>query len=118
MQPSDEGRDRARPGDVEVQSDHPARPGGPPRSGGRLRLRNWRVPQRLIVLILVPTLAAVVLAGLRISTSVEKAESYGRVEQMAEVGVEITRFVQEFIAERDEAVEYIAAGRSAALLPA
>ncbi|HEU5023352.1 MAG TPA: nitrate- and nitrite sensing domain-containing protein [Spirillospora sp.] len=76
------------------------------------------MPQRLIVLILVPTLAAVVLAGLRISTSVEKAESYGRVEQMAEVGVEITRFVQEFIAERDEAVEYIAAGRSAALLPA
>ncbi|WP_192809071.1 sensor histidine kinase, partial [Actinomadura montaniterrae] len=76
------------------------------------------MPQRLIVLILVPTVAAVVLAGLRISTSVDKAESYGRVEQMAEVGVEITRFVQEFIAERDAAVEYIAAGRSDALLPA
>ncbi|MGI5327775.1 nitrate- and nitrite sensing domain-containing protein [Actinomadura nitritigenes] len=76
------------------------------------------MPQRLIVLILVPTLAAVVLAGLRISSSVGKAESYGRVEQMAEVGVEITRFVQEFVAERDEAVEYIASGRSDALLPA
>ncbi|WP_328601000.1 sensor histidine kinase [Actinomadura physcomitrii] len=76
------------------------------------------MPQRLIVLILVPTVAAVVLAGLRISSSVSKAESYGRVERMAELGVGITRFVQEFTAERDAAVEYIAAGRSEALLPA
>ncbi|MFB4309021.1 nitrate- and nitrite sensing domain-containing protein [Actinomadura sp. GTD37] len=75
------------------------------------------MPQRLIVLILVPTVAAVVLAGARISSSVSEAETYGRVEQMAELGEGITRFVQEFSAERDLAVEYGAANRAAQLLP-
>ncbi|MDL4819604.1 sensor histidine kinase [Actinomadura opuntiae] len=73
------------------------------------------MPQRLIVLILVPTLAAVALAGLRISDSVGKAQSYGRVERMAELGEGIAQFVQEFTAERDEAVEYITAGRPASM---
>lgn len=75
------------------------------------------MPQRLIVLVLVPTVAAVVLAGVRISSSLSEAEAYGRVEQMAELGEGITRFVQEFAAERDMAVEYSAAGRAGALLP-
>ncbi|WP_308212396.1 sensor histidine kinase [Actinomadura madurae] len=69
------------------------------------------------MLILVPTVAAVVLSGLRISGSVSEAESYGRVERMAELGQGITGFVQEFTAERDRAVEYIAAGRPEALRP-
>ncbi|MFA1538909.1 sensor histidine kinase [Actinomadura monticuli] len=75
------------------------------------------MPQRLIVLILVPTVAAVVLAGVRISSSVSEAETYGRVEQMAELGQGITQFVQDFTAERDLAVEYAAANRAGALLP-
>ncbi|OLT26458.1 hypothetical protein BJF79_12200 [Actinomadura sp. CNU-125] len=75
------------------------------------------MPQRLIVLILVPTIAAVALAGVRISSSVSETEAYGRVERMAELGVGITRFVQEFTAERDLSVEYSAAGRAAVLLP-
>ncbi|WP_205718398.1 nitrate- and nitrite sensing domain-containing protein [Actinomadura sp. WMMA1423] len=75
------------------------------------------MPQRLIVLILVPTVAAVALSGLRISGSVSDAETYGRVERMAELGQGITEFVQEFSAERDQAIEYIAAGRPAALQP-
>ncbi|TYK45919.1 HAMP domain-containing protein [Actinomadura decatromicini] len=111
MQPSDEGRDGPRPGNVGTQS------GQPTRSGSRLSLRNWRVPQRLIVLILVPTVAAVALAGVRISSSLSEAEAYGRVERMAEMGDGITRFVQQFTAERDLAVEYSAANRAAALLP-
>ncbi|SNS79441.1 Signal transduction histidine kinase [Actinomadura meyerae] len=74
------------------------------------------MPQRLIVLVLVPTVAAVVLAGVRISSSLSEAEAYGRVEQMAELGEGITRFVQVFSAERDLAVEYSAAGRAEALL--
>lgn len=75
------------------------------------------MPQRLIVLILVPTVAAVVLSGLRISGSLDEAQRYGRMEQMAELGRGITRFVQEFSAERDQAIEYIAAGRPRALVP-
>ncbi|MBE1537544.1 nitrate- and nitrite sensing domain-containing protein [Actinomadura algeriensis] len=75
------------------------------------------MPQRLIALILLPTIAAVALAGVRISSSVSEAGAYGRVERMAELGVGITRFVQEFTAERDLAVEYSAAGRPGVLLP-
>ncbi|MFI0486101.1 nitrate- and nitrite sensing domain-containing protein [Actinomadura sp. 9N215] len=75
------------------------------------------MPQRLIVLILVPTVAAVVLAGVRINSSVDEAGTYQRVERMAELGAGITQFVQEFTSERDLAVEYSAAGRSEVLLP-
>ncbi len=81
-----------------------------------MSLRNWRVPQRLIVLILVPTVAAVTLAGLRITDSAGKMQAYGRVERMAELGEEVTRFVQEFTAERDVLVEYISTNRNASLL--
>ncbi|MGH3244212.1 MAG: sensor histidine kinase, partial [Spirillospora sp.] len=75
------------------------------------------MPQRLIVLILVPTVAAVVLAGVRINSSLDEAGTYQRVERMAELGAGITQFVQEFTSERDLAVEYSAAGRSEILLP-
>ncbi|WP_199487691.1 sensor histidine kinase [Actinomadura spongiicola] len=75
------------------------------------------MPQRLIVLILVPTVAAVVLAGVRITNSADEAETYGRVERMAEFGAAITQFVTEFTSERDLAVEYSAAGRAETLLP-
>ncbi|TMQ91860.1 HAMP domain-containing protein [Actinomadura soli] len=70
-----------------------------------------------MVLILVPTVAAVVLAGVRIADSVSEAETYGRVERMAELGASITQFVTEFASERDLAVDYTAAGRPDPLLP-
>ncbi|WP_169806826.1 nitrate- and nitrite sensing domain-containing protein [Actinomadura macra] len=70
------------------------------------------------MLILVPTVAAVALAGLRISGSASRAAEYGRVEKMAELGEDVTRFVQEFIAERDTAIEYIASERDPTLLEA
>ncbi|TDB87382.1 HAMP domain-containing protein [Actinomadura sp. KC216] len=70
-----------------------------------------------MVLILVPTVAAVVLAGGRIADSVSEAETYGRVERMAELGASITQFVTEFASERDLAVDYAAAGRPDPLLP-
>ncbi|WP_173390670.1 sensor histidine kinase [Actinomadura litoris] len=76
------------------------------------------MPQRLVVLILVPTVAAVALAGFRISNSAGRTEAYGRVEKMADLGEHVTRFLQEFIAERDTAVEYIASNHDPALLGA
>ncbi|WP_051712280.1 sensor histidine kinase [Spirillospora albida] len=109
MKPGDAGRDHPQPQGVEAWQAPSTR------AGSRLSLRNWRVPQRLIVLILVPTAAAVLLAGLRISSSAETAAAYGRVERMAELGETLTRFVHEFAAERDLTIEYIATGRDAAL---
>jgi len=77
-----------------------------------LRLRNWRVAQRLVVLVLIPTAAATVLGGLRITESTVSADAYGRVERMARLGNGIAAFAQEFAAERDMAAGYISAGRS------
>ncbi|WP_344907320.1 nitrate- and nitrite sensing domain-containing protein [Actinomadura meridiana] len=75
------------------------------------------MPQRLIVLILVPTVAAVVLAGVRIDNSVSESQTYTRVQRMTELSAGITQFVTEFTSERDLAVDYIAAGRPEGLLP-
>ncbi|SEG07619.1 Signal transduction histidine kinase [Thermomonospora echinospora] len=110
MQPIETGGDAPRPGDAG------AKPDPSPRRGGRLLLRNWRVPQRLVVLVLIPTVAALVLGGLRISASTASAEAYGRVERMAQLGNGVTTLVQEFAAERDLTVAYIADGRSAEAL--
>lgn len=76
-----------------------------------MRLRNWRVPQRLIVLIVIPTALAVVLGGLRIVTAAGDAGTYGRVERLAELGRDITTLAHEFGYERDLTVGFIAAGR-------
>ncbi|REE95145.1 signal transduction histidine kinase [Thermomonospora umbrina] len=89
------------------------RPDPAPRRGGRLRPRNWRVAQRLVALVLIPTVAALVLGGLRISESRTSADAYGRVERLAELGNGVATLVQEFAAERDLTVGYIADGRSA-----
>ena len=77
----------------------------------RLSLRNWRVPQRLIALVLIPTIFAVTLGGLRIAASAGNADSYARVEQLAGLGSAVTVFTHEFAAERDQSAAYVAAGR-------
>ncbi|MBA9004672.1 sensor histidine kinase [Thermomonospora cellulosilytica] len=84
----------------------------PPARGRGLRLRNWRVRRRLAVLVLIPTIAVLVLGGLRISGSVASAEAYGRVEHMARLANGVTALVQEFSTERDHTVGYIVDGRS------
>ncbi|WP_161602767.1 sensor histidine kinase [Thermomonospora catenispora] len=81
-----------------------------------LRLRNWRVRRRLAVLVLIPTVAVLVLGGLRVSGSITSAQAYGRAEHMARLGNGVTALVQEFAAERDQTVGYIVAGRSEARL--
>ncbi|MEO3809769.1 nitrate- and nitrite sensing domain-containing protein [Sphaerisporangium sp. B11E5] len=44
----------------------------------RISLRNWRVSARLTALILVPTIVGVLLAGLRVVSSVESVGAYQR----------------------------------------
>ncbi|WP_198679268.1 sensor histidine kinase [Thermomonospora amylolytica] len=84
----------------------------PPQRGIGLRPRNWRVTQRLVVLVLIPTVAAMALGGLRIVESTASADAYGRAERMARLGNAITAFVHEFAAERDLTARYIGSGRS------
>ncbi|HXZ72183.1 MAG TPA: nitrate- and nitrite sensing domain-containing protein [Streptosporangiaceae bacterium] len=93
------------------------------RPPSRHGLKNWRVRTRLLLLIAIPTLTAVVLGGLRVSSSVQTAQTYQRTLQLADLNLDITTLVQRLQDERDQTVVYIArnaargqnAGNAAAL---
>ncbi|MBG0812892.1 nitrate- and nitrite sensing domain-containing protein [Planomonospora sp. ID82291] len=90
--------------------------GGTARRGGRLALRNWRVRSRLIALIAIPTVAAIVLGGLRTVTSLSSAAEYERVRTGAELTAEISGLAHELEEERDLSARFVAQGRGAAAL--
>jgi signal transduction histidine kinase len=81
-------------------------------------LKNWRVRSRLLLLIIIPTLAAVVLGGSRIVTSVQSTLAYQRVEQLASTSYDVTGLAARLENERDITMEYIgygSAGRAGTL---
>ncbi len=76
----------------------------------RRSLKNWRVRSRLLLLIIIPTLTAVVLGGSRIVTSVQSALGYQRVEQLANMSYDVTGLAARLEDERDQTLEYIGEG--------
>jgi len=76
----------------------------------RSPLRNWRVRSRLLLLVLLPTVAAVFLGGFSVLSSVRSALAYQRVEQFSRLGGEITSLVQALQAEREDTIRYIMMG--------
>jgi signal transduction histidine kinase len=83
-----------------------------------LALGNWRVPWRLVALIVLPTAAGLVFAGLRVSVAAGNAATFGRVERLAVLGQQVTGLAQAMEDERDMTAAYIAAGRPASELAA
>jgi signal transduction histidine kinase/outer membrane murein-binding lipoprotein Lpp len=90
-----------------AETPHPAAP----RSGSRLALSNWRVRWRILALIVVPTLAAVILGGLRISSGVNNALADKRTQQLAQLNADVISLTQNMEDERDLTAGYIAAGQ-------
>ena len=80
----------------------------PAPSVSRRALKNWRVRSRLLLLIIIPTLTAVVLGSTYIVTSVQNEVSYQRVEQLANLSSAITTLAGKLEDERDATVQYIA----------
>jgi len=70
-------------------------------------LRNWRVRSRLLLLIIIPTLTAVILGGTYIVTSVQNALAYQRVEHLANLSYDVTALAAHLEDERDQAMQYI-----------
>ncbi len=81
--------------------------------GSALALRNWRVPWRLIALIVIPTVVAMAFAGLRVAAAADSAATFGRSAQLAVLGQQITALAQAMEDERDLTATYIANGRPA-----
>ncbi len=81
-------------------------------------LRNWRVAQRLVVLVAIPTVLGLALTGLRITDEVRSADAYGQVSALAVLGQQVTGLAQAMQDERAETAAFITAGRPAAGIPA
>ena len=72
-------------------------------------LKNWRVRSRLLLLIIIPTVTAVVLGGTYIVTAVENALAYQRVEHLAKISQDVTTLAGRLADERDQTMWCIGA---------
>ncbi|HUC27921.1 MAG TPA: nitrate- and nitrite sensing domain-containing protein [Streptosporangiaceae bacterium] len=72
-------------------------------------LKNWRVRSRLLLLIIIPTLTAVVLGGTYIVTAVQNALAYQRVEHLANLSSDVTTLAADLENERDQTIWCIGA---------
>ena len=88
------------------------------RAGSALAPRNWRVACRLIVLVAIPTVLGLALAGLGVTDATRSAEAYGQVGRLAVLGQQVTGLAQAMEDERANTAAFIADGRPAAGLVA
>ncbi|MER6304200.1 nitrate- and nitrite sensing domain-containing protein [Kitasatospora sp. NPDC001539] len=80
---------------------------GSPGDGGSsrydfLRPRNWRVPTRLIAILLIPVIISLVFGGLRVNTSVDGYIKASRAEKTAELAKAATELAEALENERDK----------------
>ncbi|MFI7638177.1 nitrate- and nitrite sensing domain-containing protein [Nonomuraea sp. NPDC049400] len=66
---------------------------------------------KLLVLVLIPTLAALVFAGLRVTTSIATASEYAKVNEVAVLASQLTALAHDVELERDLTARYVAQGR-------
>ncbi|GAB3485354.1 sensor histidine kinase [Amycolatopsis cihanbeyliensis] len=98
-----------------------SRGGGPPpagrqqeeagEAGGGWRLRNWRLRSKLLAVLLIPTLAVVVLVGLRIRSDLAQATRFAEGATRVQVDQRVAALVHRLQRERDLSVRYVAADR-------
>ncbi len=74
--------------------------------------------RRLIILVAIPTVLGLALAGLRVTDVARSAGAYGQVGRLAVLGQQVTGLAQALEDERADSATYIADGRPAAGLPA
>ena len=104
--PNDTGRDSATDSRQKSADAAKARIAGPaPKrvSGARrYALSNWRIRTRLMALLVLPVVAAIVLGGFRIQTSLETQSQLTKVAQLGDVAQSATALATALETERDE----------------
>ncbi|MBG0821338.1 nitrate- and nitrite sensing domain-containing protein [Planomonospora sp. ID91781] len=83
---------------------------------GSLLPANWRVRPRLVALILLPTVAAVLLTGLQLTTALSTATEYRRMSEVASLVERLGVLSHEMALERDLTAWFIADQRRPARL--
>ena len=87
-------------------------------AGSVLAPRNWRMAGRLLVLVAIPLVLGLALAGLRVTDATRSAQAYGQVGRLAAVGQQVTGLAQAMEDERAATAAFLADGRPAAGLVA
>jgi signal transduction histidine kinase len=82
------------------------------RSGSRWSLSNWRVRWRLIAIIAVPTLTALILGAIQISTAVGNYTSFKRVQTLANLNALVVTAAGQLADERDVTAGFVASGKT------
>ncbi|SDM16607.1 sensor histidine kinase [Allokutzneria albata] len=82
------------------------------RDDARWRLRNWRLRNRMAVVLLVPTITALVLGTLRVQDELARADDFQRTVAQVDVARKVTTVIHEIQKERTLVVARVAAGRS------
>ncbi|MFC5831753.1 nitrate- and nitrite sensing domain-containing protein [Nonomuraea insulae] len=66
---------------------------------------------KLVVLVVIPTIAALTLGGLRVTTSIATANEYAQVNEVAVLASRLTALAHEVETERDVSAKFVAQGR-------
>ncbi|WP_229794869.1 nitrate- and nitrite sensing domain-containing protein, partial [Saccharothrix coeruleofusca] len=75
------------------------------------RLRNWRLPTKLGAVLLIPTVAAVALGGLRVQADLQNASEFNRLANQVQLESSVANLVQQLQRERDLSTSHVASGR-------
>ncbi|MFI6919315.1 nitrate- and nitrite sensing domain-containing protein [Nonomuraea spiralis] len=82
-----------------------------PKAGSPFALRNWRVRTRLIALIAIPTVVAVILGALRVTTSIGSAQQYQDISDVGTLVAQLGELSRDLGLERDLATRFVATDR-------
>jgi signal transduction histidine kinase len=85
----------------------------PPKAkrSSRFAIRNWRVRSKLLALIVIPTLAALLLAGMRVTSSIGIASDYQQINETAVLVSKLAELAHELELERDLTTRFVANDR-------
>ncbi|ROP38786.1 sensor histidine kinase [Saccharothrix texasensis] len=75
------------------------------------RLRNWRLPTKLTAVLLIPTIAAVALGGLRVNSDLADAADLNRLANQIQLESAVADLVQQLQRERDLSASHVASGK-------
>ncbi|MFI6850631.1 nitrate- and nitrite sensing domain-containing protein [Kitasatospora sp. NPDC050467] len=76
-----------------------------------LRPRNWRVPARLIAILMIPVIIGLVFGGLRVNTSVDGYVKASRAEKASRLAKAATELAEALENERDKTISPLLTGQ-------
>jgi len=80
-------------------------------------VRNWRLRTKLAAILIVPTLTALALGGLRATDELQLANQFQQTASQVDFAVKVTAVVHELQAERSLAIARIASGQASQQAP-